>query len=267
MVRLPKAIQAAYAIERIGFRPFGIAESDLDVDFRQPSVPALVTDILECCATSGNGKSPERNLLWELQVGTRIECLLRIVSLSGAFEAAFIERGRNEECGEPLEFELSLNDLLSLPDEPGDFVSVQCGDETLVLRKPTGADQRDWAARVFPNDLASIESMVQTLIVRDSEPLPRLHYESLALVDQAMQAADSLVDFNLELICPHCESSSEFEVDLQTLAIQRLGQCQRRLLTTVHLLARHYHWSEQQIFAVPPWRRDHYLKMLEAETI
>jgi hypothetical protein len=80
-----------------------------------------------------------------------------------------------------------------------------------------------------------------------------------------MQDGDSLVNFSLELVCPHCESHSEFEMDLQALAIERLEHCQRRLLATVHRLAKHYHWSEQQIFAVPAWRRTHYLKMLEAE--
>ena len=62
-VQLPKALQAAYAIDGLTFRPFGIAENDLEVDFSQPSLPALVTDILECCATAGNGKCLDSNLL------------------------------------------------------------------------------------------------------------------------------------------------------------------------------------------------------------
>jgi hypothetical protein len=271
-VQLPKALQAANAIDGLTFRPFGIAENDLDVDFSQPSLPALVTDILECCATAGNGKCPERNLLWQLQVETRIECLLRIINLSGAFAAPFVLRCRNNACGEPLEVELSLDDLLSLQDEPGDLLTVQCGEQTLSLRKPNGADQREWAGKLFENELTAIKSMVQALIVRDDESRAAdqpvlLTDESLSLVDRAMQDGDSLVNFSLELVCPHCESHSEFEMDLQALAIERLEHCQRRLLATVHRLAKHYHWSEQQIFAVPAWRRTHYLKMLEAEQL
>ena len=270
IVQLPQALQAAFAIERLAFRPFGIAENDLDVDFGQMSRPALVTDILECCANAGNGKSPERKLLWELQVGIRIECLLRIVSLSQSFETTFAALCGNDACGEPLEVELSLDDLLSLQDARSDFVSVQCGNQPLTLRKPTGADQREWAGRVFEGESAAIEAMVRALIVPDDASswngdLPGLQTESLTLVERAMRDGDSLVNFSIELVCPHCASHSEFEVDLQALAIQRLEQCQQRLLITVHQLARHYHWSESQIFAVPAWRRKHYLKMLEAE--
>jgi hypothetical protein len=269
-VQLPKALQAAFAIDGLTFRPFGIAENDLDVDFGQPSLPALVTDILECCATAGDGKRPERNLLWQLQVGTRIECLLRIINLSGAFAAPFALRCRNSDCGEPLEVELSLDDLLSLQDEPSDLLTVQCGQQTLALRKPTGADQREWAVGVFENELAAIKSMVHALIVRDDESTTGaepvlLTDESVLRVDRVMQDGDALVNFSLELVCPHCESHSEFEMDLQALAIERLEHRQRRLLAAVHRLAKHYHWSEQQIFAVPAWRRTHYLKMLEAE--
>ena len=269
-VELPKALQAAYAIDGLTFRPFGIAENDLDVDFRQPSLPALVTDIVECCATAGDGKCPERNLLWQLQVGTRIECLLRIINLSGVFAAPFLLRCRNSACGEPLEVELSLDDLLSLQDEPSDLLTVQCGEQALSLRKPSGADQREWAGRVFDDELTATKAMVHALIVRDDESTVGdqpvlLTDESLSLVDRAMQDGDSLVNFSLELVCPHCESHSEFEMDLQALAIERLEHCQRRLLATVHRLAGHYHWSEQQILAVPAWRRTHYLKMLEAE--
>jgi hypothetical protein len=269
-VQLPQVLRAAFAIDSLTFRPFGIAENDLNVDFSQPSLPALVTDILECCTTAGNGKSTERNLLWQLQVGTRIECLLRIIDLSGAFEAAFALRCRNSDCGEPLEVELSLDDLLSAQEEPSELPALQCGDQTLTLRKPIGADQREWAGRVFEDEVTAINSMVHDLIVRDDESTPddrplSLTGEALSLVDRVMQDGDSLVHFSLELVCPHCESHSEFEIDLQALAIERLDQCQRRLLATVHRLAKHYHWSEEQIFAVPAWRRQNYLKMLEAE--
>ena len=72
-----------------------------------------------------------------------------IIDLSGAFAAPFALVCSNSACGEPLEVELSLDDLLSLQDEPSDLLQVQCGEQTLSLRKPSGADQRDWARRCF----------------------------------------------------------------------------------------------------------------------
>ncbi len=270
IVQLSRALEASYAIGKLMLRPFGIDEHDLEVDFNQPSRPALVTDILECCTTVSNGKSPDRNLLWALQVSTRIECLLRIISLGGAFDAALPMRCLNEECGETVEVELSLDDLLDLQREPADFISVDFGEQTLELRKPSGLDQREWATREFESERAAIESMVETLVVRGENSLLEnnilsLDDDSLWAIDRVMHESDLLVNFSFEVVCPYCERNSEFELDLQALAIERLKQSQRSLLTTVHHLAKHYHWSEQQIFAVPHWRRIHYLRLLEEE--
>jgi len=269
-VQLPKALEATYAIDKLMLRPFGIDERDLSVDFSQPSRPALVTDILECCTSVTNEKSPDRNLLWQLKVSTRIECLLRIISLGGAFDAALPMRCRNEVCGETVEVELSLDDFLGLQRDPDDFISVDCGEHTFELRKPSGLDQRGWASKEFESERAAIESMVQTLIVREDDSpgegdLLTLADDTLSAIDRVMQESDSLVNFSFEVVCPYCESNSEFELDLESLSIERLRHVQRGLLTTIHRLAKHYHWSEQEIFAVPHWRRIHYLRLLEEE--
>jgi hypothetical protein len=272
-VQLPKALEATYAIETLMLRPFGIDERDLEVDFSQHSRPALVTDILERCATVANGKSPDRSLLWELQVGTRIECLLRIISLGGAFEAALPMRCLDEACGKKVEVELSLDELLGSQGETSDSISVDCGEQTLELRKPRGLDQHAWSTREFESDRAAMESMVQTLVVQADHSRSENNTFSpflfdddvLSAIDRVMQESDSLVSFSLEVVCPYCQSHSELELDLETLSIEFLRHSQRSLLTTIHRLAKHYHWSEQQIFAVPHWRRIHYLRLLEEE--
>jgi hypothetical protein len=269
-VQLPKGLAATYAIATLMLRPFGIDPRDLEVDFSQRSRPALVTDILERCATVANGKSPDRNLLWELQVGTRNECLLRIISMGGAFDAALPMRCLNKACGERIEAELSLDELLGSQGETSDSISVDCGEQTIELRKPSGLDQHVWSTQEFESERAAIESMVQMLVVRDDDSPPEnnivsLDDDSFSAINRVMGESDSLVNFSFEVVCPYCENNSEFELDLQALAIEHLKQSQRSLLTTVHHLAKHYHWSEQEIFAVPYWRRIHYLKLLEEE--
>ena len=270
IVQLPTALEATFAIGKLMLRPFGIDEPDLAVDFSQPSRPALVTDILECCATAANGNPADRNLLWTLPVSTRIECLLRLITLGGAFDAALPFRCLNQACGETVEAEVSLDDLLGSQSEMTDFIAVDCGEQTLTLRRPSGLDQHVWANREFESESAAVELMVQTLLVRREDAAVEknifpLNADTLSTIDRAMQESDSLVSFSFEIVCPYCERESEFELDLQALALERLQQSQRRLLAIVHRLARHYHWSEQQIFAVPQWRRNHYLKLLEEE--
>ena len=58
ILRLPEALGATYEVGALVLRPFGVDKRDLDVDFNQPSRPALVTDILECCATAENDPGP-----------------------------------------------------------------------------------------------------------------------------------------------------------------------------------------------------------------
>jgi hypothetical protein len=169
IVQLPKALEATYAIDKLMLRPFGIDEPDLEVDFSQSSRPALVTDLLECCVRAPNGKPADRNLLWSLQVSTRIECLLRMISLGGAFDAPLPMRCLNEACGETVEVEVSLNDLLGVQHEETEFISVDCGAQVLELRKPIGLDQREWVTNEFESERVAVQSMVQTLIVRNDD--------------------------------------------------------------------------------------------------
>jgi hypothetical protein len=82
---------------------------------------------------------------------------------------------------------------------------------------------------------------------------------------QALQALDPLVDFSLDTTCPHCGLENHFELDLEVLCLRRLHRAQWVLLETVHTLAKHYHWSEAQIFAVPAWRRAYYLNLIAQE--
>ena len=261
-VRFPKAAGATYAIEKLMLRPFGINRRDLEVDFSQSFRPAVVTDILECCTTTANGKSPDRNFLWSLTVSTRIEWLLRIVSVDGVFDAPLPVRCRNETCGETVGVELSLAELLAIHGESTQFITVDCGRQSLQLRKPTGLDQRAWATEEFSTERAAIESMVQSLVVCEESDALSLDDESLLAIDGSLQEQDGLVNFSLEVVCACCESNTKFDMDLQALALERLQQSQQRLLSTVHQLAKHYHWTEQEIFAVPAWRRNHYLKLL-----
>jgi hypothetical protein len=159
--------------------------------------------------------------------------------------------------------------LLALRGESSNFITIDCGRQSLKLKKPTGLDQRTWATQGFPTERAAIESMAQTLVVSDDTQAEGdrllLDDEALLAIDQVMQEEDRLVNFSLEVICPCCESNTKFDMDLQAFALERLQQSQQRLLTTVHRLAKHYHWTEEQIFAVPSWRRNHYLKLLAKE--
>jgi len=71
-----------------------------------------------------------------------------------------------------------------------------------------------------------------------------------------MQEADPLVDFSMGVELSFCGSQDTYRIDLAGHVMKQLRAVQSDLATTVHTWASHYHWSETEIFAVAPWRRD-----------
>jgi hypothetical protein len=250
-------------------RPFGLYENDLNVDFGNTPRPFLVTQILECCtrktSRDGSEEVPE-SFFWDLSVGKRIECLLKLSSPEERAKMAVAFACQNANCGQQLEVELSLDDIFTLQDEAyaDENVSVEVGEQKVRLRRPTAADQLTWREAVFANEEAAARTMIGTLL------LPGTVAEDVVAaqvpgIEQLLDDNDPLIDFKVEVRCPYCEMERVFEIDLEDLSLRRLRQAQLRLLRSVHTLARHYHWSEQEIFAVPSWRRAQYLALIDRE--
>jgi hypothetical protein len=270
--RVPDTLKARYAIGELALRPFGLYESDLSVDFNHTLRPFLVTQILEGCTRSdGRPERVNQSFFWDLTVGQRIECLLNLVSSSAGPEISVAFLCPNVECGRELEVEITAAELAELQAEAyaAERVSVEFENTQLALRRPTGSDQLTWLRGRYAQEDAAVRQMLRTLLLEAAEPpavaddtMPR---ELVQLVGLALEEHDPLVNFSLRIRCSDCEIESPFEIDLEGLALRRLRQAQLRLLETVHRLATYYHWSEQEIFAVPHWRRVQYLNLIENE--
>jgi len=251
--------------ERLALRPFGLDEGDLNVDFERTPRPVLVTQLLECCSRTAQQTSVEQSLFWDLPVGKRIECLLTLLLSGGGSGITIVFRCPNAACGETSEIEISIEELAALQEEAyaTDRVEVPIGNEVLALRRPTGSDQLAWLKGNFTDRRVALAAMVRTLLLSDQGA--RLRNEWFDSIEQAMEEGDPLVNFKVGVRCPACESDHPVTVDLVDHALRRLRQAQLRLLASVHRLAAHYHWSEQQIFSVPHWRRVQYLKLIDNE--
>lgn len=266
--RLPEVVKARYADSDLALRPFGLAESDLNVDFHGPR-PGLVTHLLECCTTDAQNQPVDQRLFWHLPVGKRIECLLTLL-LSGAGSEIPVEfQCPNTTCKERSEIEISLEEVAALQEEAYamDRVEVPIDNEVLVMRRPTGSDQLVWLKTNYADRGAALRAMVRTLLLNGREDVGgnTLRDEWLDRIEDAMEEHDPLVNFKLSVKCPSCELDHLVTIDLEELSLRGLRQAQLTLLASVHRLAAHYRWSEQQVFAVPHWRRAHYLSLIENE--
>lgn len=274
--RLPDTLRSKYACDALALRPFGISEHDLEVSFAagQPR-PHLVTEVLACCTVGARGERLEPDFFWSLPVGKRIECLLTISVNSGdRAEIVIPLRCPEEACAQALELELSLPEIASLQNQTDDAerFAVRRGERQLYVRRPTGSDQLAWLDARFADEAAAFAAMVCALVSFDeagasSAAVVGAEIDGgwIAAIEEAMEEFDPLVNFSLAVRCPFCEAEHEHEVDLEELALRRLRQSQMRLLASVHRLARHYHWSEREIFSVPHWRRAFYLALIDRE--
>jgi hypothetical protein len=263
---LPEKDRAGFSLGNLALRPFGLDENDLSVDFDQPR-PFLVTAILDRCTTSGERVGVDQAFLWSLTVGKRIECLLNLISPAGPSEMQLAFRCPHPGCGQDAEIELTIAEIAERQAEgyQAEEIAIEVDGQKLVLRRPTGNDQLSWLKKEFPSPASAASEMLATLCLETQIGDDGFTERMMSTVEQSMEEFDPLVNFSLSVKCPYCGEENPCEIDLEALALRRLQQAQLRLLASVHRLAAHYHWSEEQIFAVPHWRRAFYLELIEKE--
>lgn len=243
------------------FRPFGITRDHMDVDFDRPGRPQLVTQLIRSCTP---GVSEDH--VWALTVSRRIEALLHIAASGGAAALTLQLHCTGDTCGEPMEVELSREEILGMrppgEDPPAEPIRITVDGTHYRFRKPTGNDQLSWLESSFTDEENARAAMIRTLCLDPGLPITP---QWIAAVDEGMRTADPLVHFTLTVSCPACGRESVFPVDLETLLLRRLRDAQKVLFDTVHRLASHYHWSESQVLDVPPHRRSYYLTRIHGD--
>lgn len=247
---------------RVGLRPFGTEKGDLALDFKHVDPPTLITRILEQCLIDPHGELPPE-FFRDLSVGKRLECLL--VLAAGGDSSAFHFPFHCAGCREELEFELTLDEIAELQGEADliGVVEVEIGGKVLSLRKPAGRDQEAWTGMTYSDETTLAGAMIGTL-AEPGTALDDLTETDLGLIDEKLDEADPLVNFLCSVGCGECGHANEFGIDLCETALGTLARLQKRLIVMVHKLAAHYHWSEDEIFTVPHWRRLEYLDLIGA---
>jgi hypothetical protein len=267
---LPETVKARHLQSALALRPFGFCESDLNLDFEHTPRPLLVTRILECCTRHTDNEPVAQDFFWALPIGKRIECLLLLWSFGTGHEISFGFRCPNETCKQDSEVQITVAEIADLQEQAyrSEHVMASLSDDSspgasLVLRRPTGGDQLAWLQNRFVNQDEASRAMLGMLLLENKETLIR--DEWIADSERALEKHDPLINFSLLVECSECGGRNLLELDLEELSIGGLRKAQLRLLASVHRLAAKYHWSEEQIFSVPYWRRAYYLRLIEEE--
>ncbi|VTU27748.1 hypothetical protein SRS16CHR_04128 [Variovorax sp. SRS16] len=167
------------------------------------------------------------------------------------FGAAFEAQVGCPACGEALTFTLDLNDFAQRA--PRDEAPVTVG--AARFRRPTS---RDLAALV---DAVDVDAAAQRLLERLAlDGVRAWSAEERTAIEAALDAADPLAHVTLDLACTYCAHPWSAPLDIAASLWDELAAQADRLLDDVHLLAGAYGWSESEILALPPARRQRYIE-------
>lgn len=236
-------------------RRFGSDAHDLDVDFTAPA-PLVATDVLCRCASLSSDAA------WDLEVGARIDALIRLAIASTPGPLTIGLRCTSPRCGRAIEIEITEADLGEWTAAIAPHVTLDVSGRATRLRRPTGRDQRAWLAATWPDRDTAQRHIARSLI--DDDQAIELDRHSLQRIEDALARIDPLVDFTLTVVCPWCSHQAAHAIDLERQALATLRAAHERLLLTVARLAAKFHWTESAIFALPAWRRERYLALADA---
>ncbi len=171
-------------------------------------------------------------------------------------------------CGERLEFDISCSRMVDGRRPAATRVEVCEGDFVAEVRAATCADLQA-AARCLDVDAAK-RVLLERCVVRLSrsgEVAGEIHTLPPTLVQKiadAMIAADGAAETLVVVECPTCRRTSEHVIDISQFLWAEVCDRAIRVLVEVHLLARAYGWSEDDILAMSARRRAAYLHLVTA---
>jgi hypothetical protein len=281
--KLSKYLKDKFQVDGGGLklRRFGYQAEDLEIDFYSASLPELVTTIIRGCTISKDRKIPPDDFFWNLAIGQRIECMIRIVMSDPSQCLVTVLKCKEEQCKEKFELSLSQDNIFDKDKSSysEDFCTINICGSSLQLRRPTGLDQLSWSKLKLDNaaDAASaaedqtdllkqmvIDLMCNSSAYSSSQHIKLASYDTIEEIGKNMSKIDRLVAYSIELKCPICGIKNFYEVNLEELSLMCLRKIQRELLESIHKLALAYHWTEAEILALPNTRRKLYLSMLES---
>lgn len=171
------------------------------------------------------------------------------------------------ECASRMDVEIDLSSVVA-PEPPRAreltfalvdgrhvrFRMMAAGDQEALADVPSQAR----AAALFDRCLLGAPEE----LCRTRERLEPREQTALAL---AIGEATPLLDLALGLMCPKCNGPFVHVYDPLRGLFGRIRRSRNELLTEVHHLAIHYHWSHREILELPRTLRREYLEILERE--
>lgn len=201
-------------------------------------------------------------------VGQRDSCLLDLHDK--LFGPTLATTARCPRCDERLESTFSTGDVrvrAPAPSgaDPGPYRLHENGYD-VDYRLPSSADLLAVEAGGGDSETGARELLRRCVLGarRDGRALApeALPGEIVAHLDEQMTSRDPGAEIRLNLGCPTCDHRWQVTFDIVSYFCGELGDWAQRTLLEIHALASAYGWSEGQILALSPARRQLYVDMV-----
>lgn len=222
---------------------------------RARSAAHAVTWALSTALETLAGKPPSTESVRRLCVADR-QFLMRQLALRLGERTAWLN-ANCAHCRARFDFHIDYERLpVTVSEAYRESIDVDLDGRRWSFRLPNGGDQE---ALTGAGDNLAEELLRRCCLSPDNSLTECLTDEQKVCVDQALEQASPGVVTELEAPCPVCGHCNR--VDLNPYSA--LSRSAQPLLSEVHQIALHYHWSEQDILQLPRARRAQYLQLID----
>jgi hypothetical protein len=191
----------------------------------------------------------------ELPVGVRDAMLaeLRLASIDRPAAGT----AKCPRCGVVVEFSLPAAEIAAhLEHEVAPAFELEIDGQLFEVRLPTS---RDLAAAASAASRAEARRILLDACVHGATvPTPEIE----ARIAEEMERRDPMAVVTVSVGCAECGGAFDSTYDVGEAFFTELAARAKRLLFEVHALARAYGWTEGEVLALGPARRDAYLAMV-----
>lgn len=250
-------------------------------NLRDGACRAVVTTSLlsQCVKCIGPFEGADKSLIRSLLIGDRDYLIIRLRALTFGTRIDLLLACPDPHCGALMDLTIDLDDI-EFERKPVTqlYFNLEISTEasapgarkhSLELRLPNGGDQETGAA-LMPDEPAAIEELLKRCvrgfdglaeIERDFFLSPQVRLEIEAKISELAPRAE----LDVETECPECRHTLNTQVDVASIFLDELAGGLNSLERDVHLLAWHYHWSENEILTMTRPRRRRYVALVEKE--
>ena len=239
-----------------GAAELAVAEAAVQTE---QSRPARITAVLAAVLDEIQGEKATPALVRRISAAGREWLLQRAVSHFRAGLEWF--EGPCSACGAMSDLMFSIDAIPRTAPGAG-FPAVEIGT-TLGLRSfeaPNGDHEERFALRTAEDPRRVFAALCGLSEMAEADAI-RFDAEDLARIDTALEEMSPEIADRISVVCAVCGGHSEMVIDPLGFAFPSVES----VLRDVHLIARAYGWTEEQILAMPIARRQAYVSMIRAD--